>query len=254
VNPILEAKSLTKRFGGIAANNDVNFGIEDGEIHAVIGPNGAGKSTFISQLSGEQRPDSGKVLFEGNDITRLPIDRRARLGIGRCYQITRVLHDQTVLDNVSTAVLAKRGAHLDMWRDARKDRSLLDPAARLIDAVGLAGREFVVAQALSHGERRQLELAMALAMKPKVLLLDEPMAGMGPAESVVVIRLIASLSPRVAIVLVEHDMDAVFALATRISVLVDGHVIATGTPDAIVADSAVQDAYLSVADRARSHA
>jgi branched-chain amino acid transport system ATP-binding protein len=242
---LLVARGLTKRFGGIVANKSVDFDIDRGEIHAVIGPNGAGKSTFMSQLSGEHLSDEGSIVFDGRDVTKLPIHRRAQLGLGRCYQVSRVFLDHTTINNVAMGVLARRGGHLRGWRDARRDTALLDPARHVLADVGLAGREHVPASALSHGERRQLELAMALATKPSLLLLDEPMAGMGTSESRIIVDLIAKLSATIAVVLIEHDMEAVMALADRISVLVNGQLIATGTPDAVVANAAVQEAYLA---------
>jgi len=251
---LLMARGLTKRFGGVVANNAISFDIEPGEVHAVIGPNGAGKSTFMSQLSGEQLPDEGSIVFNGHDVTRLPIHRRAKLGLGRCYQMSRVLLDHSAIENVAVGVLARQGGHLRVWRDARTDKALLDPARRILGDVGLAGRQHVQAGALSHGEQRQLELAMALATQPSLLLLDEPLAGMGASESGVIIDLIAKLGATVAIVLIEHDMDAVMALAKRISVLVNGQMIATGSPDAITANPAVQKAYLATDGVPRDHA
>jgi branched-chain amino acid transport system ATP-binding protein len=251
---LLEARGLTKRFGGIVANKSVDFDIDPGEIHAVIGPNGAGKSTFMSQLSGEQLPDEGSIVFDGHDVTRLPIHRRARLGLGRCYQVSRVFLDHTTMENIAIGVLAHQGGHWRAWRDARNDNALLDPARHILADVGLAGREHVRASALSHGERRQLELAMALATKPSLLLLDEPMAGMGATESRIIVDLIAKLSATIAVVLIEHDMEAVMALAKRISVLVNGQLIATGTSDAVIANSAVQEAYLATDGAPRNHA
>ena len=251
---LLVATHLTKRFGGITANRAVSFDIAPGEIHAVIGPNGAGKSTFMSQLSGEQLPDEGSIIFNGHEVTRLAINRRIELGLGRCYQMSRVFLDHSAVENVAIGVLARRGGHLRFWRDARRDPALLEPAHRILDDVGLNGRANVEARALSHGERRQLELAMALATEPCLLLLDEPMAGMGPSESAIITGLIAKLAPRVAVVLIEHDMEAVFALAGRISVLVNGEMIATGSPDAILSDQRVQDAYLSTDGMTHGHA
>jgi branched-chain amino acid transport system ATP-binding protein len=251
---LLVARGLTKRFGGIVANKSVDFEIDRGEIHAVIGPNGAGKSTFMSQLSGEHVPDQGSIVFDGRDVTMLPIHRRAQLGLGRCYQVSRVFLDHTTIDNVAMGVLARQGGHLRGWRDARGETALLDPARHVLVDVGLAGREHVPASALSHGERRQLELAMALATKPSLLLLDEPMAGMGTTESRIIVDLIAKLSATIAVVLIEHDMEAVMALADRISVLVNGRLIATGTPEAVVANSAVQEAYLASDGAPRHHA
>jgi branched-chain amino acid transport system ATP-binding protein len=184
----------------------------------------------------------------------LPIDRRAKLGLGRCYQMSRVFLDQTATQNVAIGVLSRQGGHLHIWRDARKDEALLEPARRILREVGLENRGHVLASSLSHGERRQLELAMALATRPSLLLLDEPMAGMGQAETRVIVELIARLSATIAIVLIEHDMDVVMALAKRISVLVNGEMIATGAPDAIIANPLVQEAYLANDARSRAHA
>ena len=251
---LLVARGLTKRFGGIVANRSIDFDVESGEIHAVIGPNGAGKSTFMAQLSGEHLPDEGSIVFDGHDITRLPIHRRAQLGLGRCFQVSRVFLEHSAIENIAVGVLARQGGHLRAWRDARNDAALLDPARRILADVGLAGREHVPASALSHGERRQLELAMALATEPSLLLLDEPMAGMGASESRVVVDLIAKLAATIAVILIEHDMEAVMALAKRISVLVNGQVVATGTPSAVIADPAVQEAYLATDHARRDHA
>ena len=251
---LLVARGLTKRFGGVVANSAVDFEIEPGEVHAVIGPNGAGKSTFMSQLSGEQLPDEGSIVYNGYDVTRLPINRRAQLGLCRCYQVSRLFLEHTAIENVAIGVLARQGGHLRAWRDTRTDETLLAPARSILEDVGLAGREHARASALSHGERRQLELAMALATGPSLLLLDEPMAGMGATKSRVVIGLIAKLAATTAIVLIEHDMEAVMALATRISVLVNGRMIATGPPDAIVANPEVQEAYLATDGASRDHA
>jgi branched-chain amino acid transport system ATP-binding protein len=251
---LLVARGLTKRFGGVVANQSVDFDIEQREIHAVIGPNGAGKSTFMSQLSGELLPDEGSITLDGRDVTNLPIHRRAQLGLCRCYQVSRVFLDRSAIENIAIGVLARQGGHLRAWRDTRGDKALYDPARQILADVGLSGREDVQASALSHGERRQLELAMALATKPSLLLLDEPMAGMGPAESRTIVDLIATLAATTAIVLIEHDMEAVMALAKRISVLVDGQVIASGTPHVVVANAAVQEAYLATDHALDDHA
>jgi branched-chain amino acid transport system ATP-binding protein len=251
---LLVARGLTKRFGGIVANRSIDFDVESGEIHAVIGPNGAGKSTFMAQLSGEHLPDEGSIVFDGHDITRLPIHRRAQLGLGRCFQVSRVFLEHSAIENIAVGVLAHQGGHLRAWRDARNDAALLDPARRILADVGLAGREHVPASALSHGERRQLELAMALATKPLLLLLDEPMAGMGASESRIIVDLIAKLAATIAVILIEHDMEVVMALAKRISVLVNGKVVASGTPSAVIADPAVQEAYLATDHARRDHA
>jgi branched-chain amino acid transport system ATP-binding protein len=240
---MLEIRGLTKSFGALRASDGIDLDILEGETHAVIGPNGAGKTTFISQLAGDLRPDAGKIGFFGEDITTLPAHKRARLGLARSFQITSVYLDFSALDNVALAVQACSG-RTGFWRDARNDRSLVDPAMELLGQVGLAERKEVLAASMSHGEHRQLEVAMALATRPRLLLLDEPMAGMGGEESQRMIALLTTLKRHQAIVLVEHDMDAVFQLADRISVLVYGKVIATGAPEQIKANAEVRRAYL----------
>ena len=241
---LLETAGLTKRFGGLVATAEVSLSVAPGEIHAVIGPNGAGKTTLIGQLSGELKPDSGAIRFAGADISRLGPARRAALGIARSFQITSIFREFTTLDNVALAIQARAGHSFRFWRAARRDSSLRDPALVALGAVGLAGRADLPAGSLAHGEKRALELAMALATRPRLLLLDEPMAGMGPEESASMVRLLAGLKGRFSIVLVEHDMDAVFALADRITVMVYGRVIASAEPAAIRADPEVRRAYL----------
>ena len=241
---LLETAGLTKRFGGLVATGEVSLSVAPGEIHAVIGPNGAGKTTLIGQLSGELIPDSGSIRFAGADISRLGPARRAALGIARSFQITSIFREFTTLDNVALAIQARAGHSFRFWRAARQDASLRDPAFAALGVVGLAGRADLPAGSLAHGEKRALELAMALATGPRLLLLDEPMAGMGPEESASMVRLLAGLKGRFSIVLVEHDMDAVFALADRITVMVYGRVIASGGPTAIRADPEVRRAYL----------
>lgn len=242
--PLLATERLTKRFGGLLALGDVALTVMPGEIHAVIGPNGAGKTTLISALAGELRPDSGMIAFAGRDISGLGPARRAALGIARSFQITSVFREFTALDNVALAVQAQAGHSFRFWRPASRDRRLRAPALAALEEVGLSGRAGTPASALSHGERRALELAMVLASRPRLLLLDEPTAGMGAAESAEMIALLTGLKGRFATVLVEHDMDAVFALADRITVLVYGRVIASGLPEAIRADPEVRRAYL----------
>jgi len=241
---LLETAGLTKRFGGLVATGEVSLSVAPGEIHAVIGPNGAGKTTLIGQLSGELIPDSGSIRFAGADISRLGPARRAALGIARSFQITSIFREFTTLDNVALAIQARAGHSFRFWRAARQDASLRDPAFAALGVVGLAGRADLPAGSLAHGEKRALELAMALATGPRLLLLDEPMAGMGPEESASMVRLLAGLKGRFSIVLVEHDMDAVFALADRITVMVYGRVIASAAPAAIRADPEVRRAYL----------
>jgi len=243
---MLEVRGLTKTFGALRACDGIDFEVREGETHAVIGPNGAGKTTFISQLSGNLLPDAGSVRFAGNDITRLAAPQRARLGLARSFQITSVYPDFTALDNVALAVQARSG-RTGFWKPARRDASLLEPAKQALEAVGLGERGHVLAANLSHGEQRQLEVAMALATEPRLLLLDEPMAGMGTEESQRMIALLSRLKATKTIILVEHDMDAVFRLADRISVLVYGRVIATDTPERIRANIDVRKAYLGEA-------
>ncbi len=242
--PLLSTRNLVKRFGGVVATSDVSLEIVAGETHALIGPNGAGKTTLISQLQGELPPTSGTIHFKGQDITREPPHRRAQLGLARSFQITSVLPEFTGLENVRLAVQARLGHSFRLWSAAARDTSLNGPAMESLHQVGLDGRARTRADVLSHGERRQLELAMALAMQPALLLLDEPMAGMGKQDAGRMIRLLAELKQSYTIVLVEHDMDAVFALADRLSVLVQGRVIATGAPDDIRNNADVKAAYL----------
>jgi len=244
---LLAASGLVKKFGAISAVDGLSLELRPGEIHAMIGPNGAGKTTAIAQLSGEMRPDAGTVWFAGRDVTALGADARARLGLARSFQITSLFRGFSAEDNVALAIQAHAGHSFRFWRDARRDPVLREPARATLDAVGLAGRAQTAAGNLAHGEQRQLELAMALATRPKVVLLDEPMAGLGPDESARMISLLSGLRGHVSILLVEHDMDAVFALADRISVLVYGRVISSGAPDAIRADAAVREAYLGSA-------
>jgi branched-chain amino acid transport system ATP-binding protein len=241
---LLETLALGKSFGALVATDQVDFDVRAGETHAVIGPNGAGKTTFIKQLSGELRPDRGRIRFAGEDITALPAPRRSRKGLARSFQITSIYRDFSALDNVALAVQAHAGHSFRFWRAARGDRSLTEPALKILEKTGLSERGKVLAANLSHGEQRQLEIAMALATRPRLLLLDEPVAGMGTDESKRMVELLATLKGDKTIVLVEHDMDAVFTLADRISVLVYGRIIATGTPAEIRANPEVRAAYL----------
>jgi len=242
--PLLQVEGLAKRFGGIVATEDLRLAVQSGELHAVIGPNGAGKTTLIAQLAGQLTPDSGRIHFAGADITALPMHRRSRLGLARSFQITSLFLDLSALDNVALAVQAHAGHSFRFWRDARREPALREPARAALARAGLADRTDWPASALSHGEHRQLELAMALAGNPRLLLLDEPMAGLGPEESARMVAMLQALKKELTILLVEHDMEAVFALADRITVLVYGRVIASGAPDAIRADAAVREAYL----------
>ena len=241
---MLEVRQLTKSFGALRATDGIDFDVRDGETHAIIGPNGAGKTTFIGQLAGNLRPDGGRIVFAGEDITRLPAPRRARKGLARSFQITSIYPEFSALANVALAVQAQGGHSFRFWGDARRDPALLEPARKILEDVGLGARATELAANLSHGEQRHLEVAMALATRPRLLLLDEPMAGMGAEESQRMIGFLGTLKQRYTIVLVEHDMDAVFKLADAISVLVYGRVIATGQPEAIRANPEVRTAYL----------
>lgn len=240
----LEIIGLNKSFGGIKATDDLNLNVETGELHAVIGPNGAGKTTLISQLSGSQRPDSGKILFKGRNITGLATHTRAHLGITRSYQITSLIMAMSVQDNIALALQARDGHSFRFIRPARSIGKLRDKATELLDQVGLAGKANEQTAALSHGEHRRMEIAIALASNADLMLLDEPMAGLGTQESAEMISLLQGIKGKHTILLIEHDMDAVFALADRISVLVYGHIIATGSPQDIRNNAAVQHAYL----------
>jgi len=244
---MLEVRGLTKNFGALRATDNIDFDVAEGETHAVIGPNGAGKTTFISQLAGNLRPDAGSVRFAGEDVTRLPAHARARKGLARSFQITSVFPDFSALHNVALAVQAQLGSG-GFWRPAHRDPALLEPARALLEEVGLGARLNALAANMSHGEHRQLEVAMALATRPRLLLLDEPMAGMGTEESQRMIELLQKLKQTRTIILVEHDMDAVFRLADRISVLVYGRVIATGKPEEIRVNPEVRRAYLGEDD------
>jgi branched-chain amino acid transport system ATP-binding protein len=241
---MLEITSLSKAFGALRATDDVSLKVEEGETHAIIGPNGAGKTTLIGQIAGNLRPDTGAIRFAGEDVTALPAPRRARRGLARSFQITSIYPDFTALQNVALAVQAHAGHSFRFWKAAHQDPALLDPARRVLQEVGLENRINVTAANLAHGEQRQLEVAMALATRPRLLLLDEPMAGMGTEESQRMIAFLATLKGRHTIILVEHDMDAVFRLADRISVLVYGRIIATDVPERIKANVEVRRAYL----------
>ncbi|MBO0716200.1 MAG: ABC transporter ATP-binding protein [Rhizobiales bacterium] len=241
---LLEIDRLTKRFGGVVAADAISLIIPEGELHAIIGPNGAGKSTLIGQLSGEVTPDSGRIRFGAQEITSLPVYRRSQLGLARSFQVTTLFPDFTALDNVALSAQAHSGHSFRFWHDARSEIALREPARAALARVGLDERAATLVADLSHGERRQLEIAMALAGRPRMLLLDEPMAGMGPEESARLVKLLAALKGAITVMLIEHDIDAVFALADRISVLVYGRIIATGDPAAIRSDPAVREAYL----------
>jgi branched-chain amino acid transport system ATP-binding protein len=241
---LLQVRSLVKRFGGVVATDRVDLDVNVGELHAVIGPNGAGKTTLISLLSGELQPDSGSILFDGQEMVGLGVPRRALRGVGRSYQISQVFRDMTALQNVMLACQAISGHSFSFFRRAAGDSALINPAREVLELVGLGDRRTKRVSELAHGEHRQLELAMALAIKPRLLLLDEPMAGMSQTESAEMISLLKKIRSNYAVILVEHDMDAVFSLADRVSVLVYGQVIASGNPDAIRNDPGVKAAYL----------
>ena len=242
--PLLQTDSLSKAYGAVRACDGVSLEVNPGETLAVIGPNGAGKTTLIGQLSGDLKPDRGSITFGGKDITKLPAHRRARLGIGRSFQITSLFPAFTCRRNVALAQQAHRPHAFRFWSAMAADRELQDAAGALLERVGLADRADTAAGVLAHGEQRQLELAMALAGSPKLLLLDEPTAGMGPEESARMVALLQDLKGSAAILLIEHDMDAVFALADRIAVLVYGQVIAVGRPEEIRTNAEVRAAYL----------
>jgi branched-chain amino acid transport system ATP-binding protein len=241
---VLRIESLAKNFGGLRVTDEVTLDVRPGELHAVIGPNGAGKTTLINQISGLLAPDAGRIVFCGEDITALPPHARASRGLARSFQITSILPGFTALENVALAVQARSGTSFSFFGRAASEEALNAPARAALAQVGLAERADVVAGALSHGEKRALELAIALAMEPKLLLLDEPMAGTGHDEGARLVAVLRALKGRFPMVLVEHDMGAVFALADRISVLIYGRILASGTPDAVRADREVIAAYL----------
>ena len=241
---LLEVHGLRKSFGGVVATDNLDLAVKPGEIFAVIGPNGAGKTTLIAQLSGALRSDSGRITFDGRNVTRLRPPARAKLGLARTFQVTSIFHEFTALDNVALAVQAHDGHSFRFWKDARSQAKLRDPAQAALERVGLADRADVTARYMSHGEHRQLEIAMALATEPKMLLLDEPMAGMGAEESLRMVEILQSLKGAQTILLIEHDMDAVFALADRITVLVYGRALATGSAEEIRTNPEVRTAYL----------
>ncbi len=242
--PVLRIEGLTKNFGGLRVTDKVTLDVRPGELHAVIGPNGAGKTTLINQICGMLHPDAGRIMFCGEDVTRLPVERRARRGLARSFQITSILPGFSVLENVALAVQAKSGSSFRFFGRAADEEALNAPALATLAQVGLAQRASVAAGELSHGEKRALELAIALATEPKLLLLDEPMAGMGHDESERLVAVLRGLKGRFPMLLVEHDMHAVFALADRISVLIYGRVLASGTPEQVRADPQVIAAYL----------
>ena len=242
--PLLQIDGLTRRFGGVVATDAITLNILHHEVHAVIGPNGAGKTTLIGLLSGEIMPQDGSIHFGGREITWVPAYRRSMLGLARSFQVSSLFRDLTALDNIALAVQAHSGHSFRFWRNAHSEDELRKPARAALARVGLLDRAAIRVDRLSHGEHRQLEIAMALATQPRLLLLDEPMAGLGPEESARMVETLRQLKGNVTILLVEHDMEAVFALADRITVLVYGRVIASDEPATIRADVAVRQAYL----------
>jgi branched-chain amino acid transport system ATP-binding protein len=242
--PLLELQNLKKAFGALVVTDDVSLAIDAGELHAIIGPNGAGKTTLVHQISGLVPPASGEVRFEGHDVTRLPMHERVRRGLARTFQITSILPGFSALENVALAVQARSGSSFRFFGRVSSERRLNEPAMEQLERVGLGDRALVLAGSLSHGESRQLELAIALATRPRLLLLDEPLAGAGHEDSRRVVETLRALKNHTTIVLIEHDMEAVFSLADRVSVLVYGRIIATGTPSAIRANAEVRTAYL----------
>lgn len=241
---LLRISGLHKHFGGIVATENVNLEVERGQIHAIIGPNGAGKTTLLAQLSGQLKPDSGEIEFAGHSITGLSMSRRAREGLARSFQITSVVLPMTLLENVMLAVQGRSGHSFRFWAPVNRDDELKQAALATLAQVGLDDRSDRIAANVSHGEQRQLEVAMALAMQPRMLLLDEPMAGMGKEEGAMMVEILNRMKGEMTILLVEHDMDAVFSLADRLSVLVNGHIIATDTVENIRNNPEVQRAYL----------
>jgi branched-chain amino acid transport system ATP-binding protein len=242
--PVLRLEQIDKSFGALKVTDGLSLAVLPGETHAIIGPNGAGKTTLINQISGALAPDAGHIHFDGRDVTALPMPVRARLGLARSFQITHVLPRFTALENVALAVQSRSGSSFRFWRPAAAETALNAAAMQALDTLGIAERAQTRAGALSHGEKRLLEIAIALAQAPKLLLLDEPMAGAGAEETRRLVATLGRLKRQYTIVLVEHDMHAVFALADRVSVLVEGRIIASGTPDAVRNDAAVRAAYL----------
>ena len=242
--PLLKVNGLTKSFGGLMALDQTDLAVQSHEIHALIGPNGAGKTTLIHHISGAMQADAGQIVFDGHDVTQLALHQRARLGLVRSYQVTSVFPDLSVQDNLALAILASEGYGFRFWSAAGSKRARYAQADEMAERIGLAHHRMQVAGALSHGAQRQLDVGLVLCTNPKLMLLDEPMAGMGPDESQRMVELLQSLRGATSILLVEHDMDAVFRLADTISVLVSGRVVATGNAAQIKNDVAVQHAYL----------
>ena len=244
MSSLLEVRGLKKSFGALRASDGIDLEVREGETHAIIGPNGAGKTTLIGQLAGELRSDRGEVRFAGENITALPAPARSRKGLARSFQITSIYPDFSTLENVMLAVQAHAGHSFRFWSPAREEAALRAPAEAILEELGLGARAGVRAANLAHGEQRRLEIAMALAVRPRLMLLDEPVAGMGAEETQRMIAFLSTLKGGKTIILVEHDMDAVFSLADRVSVLVYGRIIATGSPQEIRANPEVRRAYL----------
>ncbi len=242
--PVLACEGLEKRFGALTVTDGVSFALRSGECHALIGPNGAGKTTLVNQLAGLVAPDRGRIWLRGEDVTRLPPHARARRGLARTFQITSIVPGFTALENVALAAQARAGTSFRFWARAAGEAPLNDRARAALAEVGLEHRAERAAGTLAHGEKRALELAIALALEPRVLVLDEPMAGVGHEEGAGLIALLQRLQGRLPMLLIEHDMAAVFKLADRVSVLVYGRLVASGAPDAVRADPAVREAYL----------
>ena len=249
ISPILSIQKLSKKFGAVIANEDVSLDLYQGEIHGLIGPNGAGKSTLIKQISGEIKQDSGKIILEENEISNHHVFERTKMGLARSFQVSSVIPNFTALENVILAIQGNLGQTFKFWKPVSKNQGLINAAQVYLDQVDLKTRMSVLASELSHGERRKLEISMALALEPKVFLLDEPMAGLGAAGSKVMTKQLAKLKSRAPILLIEHDMDAIFALADRISVLVYGRIIASGTVNEIRSNADVREAYLGSEDQ-----
>ena len=242
--PILAVKNLNKSFGALKTTDDISFDLKQGEIHTLIGPNGAGKSTLIAQIAGSLKPDSGSVWLDGKNITALGVAKRSRLGLGRSFQVSCLAMDLSVLRNVMLSVQARQGSSFHFWKPINKDESLMSEARTILKQLNIDNFSTMPAGELSHGKRRELEVACALALNPKVLLLDEPMAGLDPASTAGLIEFLSKIKKQIPILLIEHDMDAVFQLSDRISVLVYGKIVFSGTPDEIKASSTVRKAYL----------
>ena len=243
-NTVLEVKSLNKSFGALKATDDVSFDVKKGEIHTLIGPNGAGKSTLISQITGWLKPDSGTVWLENKNISTLSVSKRSRLGLGRSFQVTCLAMELSARRNVMLAVQAQQGSSFRFWKPIKKDKSLTDAADDILKQLHISDFANTLTSELSHGKRRELEVACALALKPKILLLDEPMAGLDPASTAGLISFLKNLKTSIPILLIEHDMDAVFQLSDRISVLLYGKIVFSGSPEEIQASSVVREAYL----------